>query len=134
MVLNLPSYTKNTTHFLNRFSSFNNIPDNVLFVTLDIFPLYTNIPYSEGIDACREALEKCEHCSPPIKVICNLLRMILTINTFEFNSCYYRQLHGTAMGTRVVPSYANLFMGSLDQKFLNKVPHKAGGVTSTTSP
>ena len=46
------------------------------------------------------------------------------MNTFEFNNNYYRQLHGTAMSTRMAPSYANLFMSSVEQKFLNKVPHK----------
>ena len=32
--------------------SLNNLPDDALLVTLDVTSLYTNIPHSEGIDAC----------------------------------------------------------------------------------
>ena len=31
------------------------------------------------------------------------------MNSFEFNSTFYIQTHGTAMGTRMAPSYANLY-------------------------
>ena len=37
--------------------------------------------------------------------------MILTMNNFSFNDNHYLQIHGTAMGTKMVPSYANLFLG-----------------------
>ena len=45
------------------------------------------------------------------------------MNTFEFNNKYHRQLHRKAIGTRITPSYANLFMGS-EQKFLQKAPYQ----------
>ena len=37
--------------------------------------------------------------------------MILTTNNFSFNDNHYLQIHGTAMGTKMVPSYTNLFLG-----------------------
>ena len=37
--------------------------------------------------------------------------MILTMNNFSFNDNHYLQIHGTAMGTKMAPSYANLFLG-----------------------
>ena len=40
------------------------------------------------------------------------------MNCFLFNENYYLQVHGTAMGTRMAPSYANLFMGKLEREFL----------------
>ena len=40
-------------------------------------------------------------------------------NSFVFNETNYLQVHGTAMGTRTMaPSYANVFMGKLERKFL----------------
>ena len=36
----------------------------------------------------------------------------------------YLQLHGTAMGTKMAPAYANLFMGDLEQKLLAQSPLK----------
>ena len=43
------------------------------------------------------------------------MRLILTRNSFSFNGDIYLQQHGTAMGTRMAPSFANLFMGKLEQ-------------------
>ena len=43
---------------------------------------------------------------------------ILTMNNFVFNGEHFVQQHGTAMGTRMVPAYANLFMGNFEEKAL----------------
>jgi len=39
-------------------------------------------------------------------------------NKFEFDGKVYQQLQGTAMGAARAPSYANLFMGRLEQTIL----------------
>ena len=39
-------------------------------------------------------------------------------NNFEFGDQHFLQIHGTAMGTRMAPSYANIFMGKLEQELL----------------
>ena len=41
--------------------------------------------------------------------------MVLTMNNFEFNGEHYLQVGGSAMGTRLAPSYANLFMDFEDK-------------------
>ena len=58
LVFKLPSFIKDTTHFLNKLSSLDNLPNNSLLVSLDVSSLYTNIPHSEGIQAAREHLNK----------------------------------------------------------------------------
>ena len=58
--------------------------------------LSTNLPLRNRL---------CSSCSD------DLIRIILTMNNFTFNSKHYLQKHGTAMGTKVAPSYANLFLG-----------------------
>ena len=50
--------------------------------------------------------------------------MILTMNNFEFENNHYLQLHGTAVGTKMAPAYANLFMGDLEQKISAQSPLK----------
>jgi len=50
--------------------------------------------------------------------------MILTLNNFKFQDKNYKQIKGTAMGTRKAPSYANLFMGLLEENFLNSLSLK----------
>ena len=46
----------------------------------------------------------------PTETLCDLLRMILTMNNCTFNQQHYLQIHGTAMGTKMAPSFANLFL------------------------
>ena len=47
-----------------------------------------------------------------------MIEQILTMNNFEFNGEYYLQIQGTAMGTRMASSYANIFMGKLETQLL----------------
>jgi hypothetical protein len=51
-----------------------------------------------------------------------LMRLTLERNCFEFNSKLYVQVSGTAMGTAMAPSYANLFMHELETRMLEKAP------------
>ena len=44
------------------------------------------------------------------------------MNNFCFNDNHYLQIHGTAMGTRMAPSFANLFLGYFEANALEKAP------------
>ena len=118
LVQTLPSYIKNTTHLLNKLKDINTLPSSAILVTLDVSSLYTNIPTNEGIDACRKVLDQRTEKSVPTESLCDLMRMILTMNNFVFNGEHFIQQHGTAMGTRMAPAFANLFMGEFEKKAL----------------
>ena len=47
-----------------------------------------------------------------------LLKLVLSKNNFDFNEKHHLQTGGTAMGTRVAPSYANTFMGWFENTFV----------------
>ena len=47
---------------------------------------------------------------------------VLTKNNFTFFDKHYLQVHGTAMGTRMAPSMACLFMGKLEERMLALAP------------
>ena len=117
LVENLPSFIKDTTSFITKLQSLNNIPEGTLFVTLDVSSLYSNIPHLEGIEACTEVLNTRIIQQPPTEDLAELINQILTKN-FEFGDQHFLQVHGTAMGTRMAPSYANIFMGKLEQQLL----------------
>ena len=85
---------------------------------------YTNIPHNKGIDACCFFLQKRTNKYIPTETICDLIRIILTMNNFTFNSKHYLQKQGTAMGTRMAPSYANLFLGKFERHVLLNSPHQ----------
>lgn len=46
------------------------------------------------------------------------------MNNFEFNGEYYQQTSGTAMGTHMAPTYANLFMGHLESHLYQNFSYK----------
>ena len=112
LVQTLPSFIKDTTHLLLQLQKLGPLPDNALLVTLDVSSWYTNIPRNgEGVDACRYFLNTRQDKTLPDENICDLIKMILTMNNFSFNNKHYLQKHGTVMGTRMAPSQANLFLG-----------------------
>ena len=44
LVQTLPSYIKDTTHFLLQLQNLGPLPENAILVTLDVSSFYTNIP------------------------------------------------------------------------------------------
>ena len=120
LVKDIPSYIKDTTHFLHKVQSLDTLPPDSLLVTLDVCSLYTNIPHDEGILACSEALATRDVQDPPTEAIVTLISYILKKNNFVFGKKHYLQIHGTAMGTCMAPSYANLFMAKLEQSLLSR--------------
>ena len=52
-------------------------------------------------------------------------------NIFKFDNDFWIQLIGTSMGTRVAPTYANLFMGKLEKLLLENCPENLKGFLHT---
>ena len=124
-VKDLPSYIEDTPHLLRTLEDLNDsetLPNSAKPISLDIKSMYTNIPIKEGLDAFKDTLEKRSDKSVPTDFILKLLKLIMEQNIFTFNEEYWLQLLGTCMGTRVAPTYANLFMGVLEQKILENCP------------
>ena len=59
-----------------------------------------------------------------LRSLTKLLEFVLHMNNFTFNEVNYLQCGGTAMGTRLSPSYTNLFMDYIENKLLAGAPHK----------
>ena len=120
------SYVKDTTDFINKIENWVPKSENYIMGTLDVTSLYTNIPNEEGINSIREILDKERNKTekPSNETFLELLEMVLKKNNFQFNNEYFLQIGGTAMGTRVAPTYANLFMSNLEEKILKNSPNK----------
>ena len=123
-VRNLPSFLQDTTDYLSKIESNNVLPPNTLLVSMDVTSLYTNIPHDDGISACRHVWDNRLIKEPPTSYLVKLLSLILKCNNFEFNGKHYLQVQGTAMGTKMAPSYANIFMGRLENLLLQSVSLK----------
>ena len=108
-VVKLKSYTKDSTDTINKISHFQGkINETDILVSMDVRPLYTNIPNDEGLIAVRDALNASTTRLPT---------WIITYN-FIFNGINYLQRTGCAMGTKCAPSYANIFMGVFEQRYI----------------
>ena len=109
---------------INMLTQINNIPPGSKLVATDVNSLYTNIPNQEGLQAMRALLEK--HRPGNVKstndTLLELLTHILELNNFQFNGENFIQVGGTAMGTRVAPSFANVFMAEFEKKFMSIYP------------
>ena len=117
LVRKLNSYIEDTPDFLRCLSKFDNtyIPDHVVPVCIDVVGLYTNIPHDEGIAAFRKALDSRTNKPVSTDFLIELLTLVLTKNLFEFDEQIFLQTWGTAMGPRVAPTYANIFMGAFEE-------------------
>ena len=119
------SYIKDSKSLITLLDSIT-FPPNITLVAIDVTALYLNIPHDEGIQATLTHLHErnpdADDIPFPPTVTKELLHIVLRHNYFEFNSNVYRQIQGTAMGTKMAPSYANLFMDILETNFLRDEP------------
>ncbi|XP_041420430.1 uncharacterized protein LOC121394203 [Xenopus laevis] len=114
IVQQMDSYVKDTTHLLTMLKELRVPPDSIL-ATMDVSSLYTVIPHEAGIAVCREALSRIQVDGPPVEFLIALLDLILSHNYFMFNDKFFLQVAGTAMGSNVAPSFANLCMESYEK-------------------
>ena len=61
------------------------------------------------------AIHRHTNALPHNSYIVELLGIVLTNNYFDFNGKHFHQISGTAMGTKLATSYANLFMTKFEQ-------------------
>ena len=102
-------------HALTTFASVELLPHHTyhLFL-LDVVSLYTSIPHNDGLTAIQFFLDRHPHHSVATSTLVRLAELVLTLNSFEFDGTFFNQISGVAMGTKMGPSYACLFMGHLE--------------------
>ena len=104
-------------HLINLIES-TPLPQDCILASIDVSSLYTNIPHVEGRKYAVEALQNIatpDPLQPPPLIIGELIDFVLKNNVFEFDGEFYLQLQGTAMGTKMAPAYANVFMGKIEE-------------------
>ena len=99
---------------------FNFLGQDKLIFTTDISSLYTVIPKSEGLLALKYFFDQRTVKEPSSETLLRLAELVLTLNCFLFAGNYYKQINGAAMGTKMGPSYANLFVGYVEHQFFHQ--------------
>jgi hypothetical protein len=104
----------------------------IWLVSGDVVAMYPNIPIEDGItqiatildvspmrfDTLEEAVELDINSLDELAVL--LLRLVLKNNYVSFGGRTFRQIVGTAMGTAVAPTYANLFLAGYEVSALKE--------------
>ena len=110
----LPHLIKDTSDFLCKLEQLGNIPGNAILRSMDVVELYPHIPHEEGLRSLKEVLEKYKdrvnfgEKHVPNHDLVDLARLILENNYFEFDGKVYKQKLGTAIGTKIAPSFVNI--------------------------
>ena len=118
-----PSYIKNTKELLTILENFSSTSD-FIFCTADVSSLYLSIPQEEGLQACLNQLIQHNQLPLPPEIVKQLFNFVLQYNVFRFHNKCFQQIRGTAMGTRMAPAYAGIFMTDLEETFLKSQPLK----------
>jgi hypothetical protein len=87
---------------------------NDILVTSDASALYTNIKQEIALPTIKEYLIEINH--PWTNELIEGLKIIMENNLFEFGDINFKQVQGTAMGTSVAVTYANLYLAIIEKK------------------
>ena len=118
-VKQLPTYVKDTNHALSIFDSFTfDASDQrpCFLFTMDVKSLYTVIPNDGGLQALSYFLDQRTIKEPSTHTLVRLAELVLTLNAFSFDHEHYRQIGGVAMGSKMGPNYACLFVGYIEER------------------
>ena len=116
------SYIRDTQDFINKITQLGPIPKGAISAILDVTSLCTNIPIHEGLLAAAEHMRQDPTKGPIGNYILDLLKLMLHSMYFEFNNEFFLQTGGTALGTAMVPNFANLLMDRFETKALANYP------------
>ena len=113
------SYIQDTNDFLKKIANLPPLPDDLILCTIDAVGLYPNIPHKEGLIAIRKALDTRKDKTISTESLIELAECVLKNNIFEHHKSVFKQRRGTAIGTKMVPPYAIIFMDSLEEDILS---------------
>ena len=123
----VPNFIRDSIDFLNKIPT--NINEKTLLVSFDVISLYTSIPHDLGLTAIEHWLDKHRESLPrpfPKAFILEAISIVLKENTFQFDDINYKQIQGTAMGTKMPPTYATLTMGFIETQLYERFKEKYG--------
>ena len=90
------------------------IPDDHRLVSFDVKSLFTSIPLQLDLDCTERAIK-----TSTVKLPKPTLNLCLTSTYFQYNGKYYKQLHGTAIGSPVSVVVAEIVMQNFEEQALS---------------
>ena len=82
------------------------------------------IPHDEGLAFLKKFLESRADKQVTTDTLIELAELVLKNNIFEFSDKTYKEIRGTAIGTKFALPFAVHYMVALEQNILSKVKKK----------
>ena len=126
----VPAHLTNTYDYLTRLKTQfpAGFPAGAIAFTVDVNNLYGNIPTSEAIESTIKMLKthssKVDLFGLTIPDVKKLLEHCLGNNYLRFGKNFYKQTTGIAMGSRIAPPLAILFMDAVESLMLATDTHQ----------
>ena len=125
IAIQVKSYIKDTNDFLKKLRDLPDLPEESIICTIDIAGSYPSIPNEEDLRFLRNALKKKRsNENVSTDTLTELAELVLQNNYFEFDERYFKQIRGTAIGTKFAPPYAIIHMAALEEDFLETLIKK----------
>ena len=86
--------------------------------------LYPCIPHEADLQVLEEALETRNHKQISTDNLLKMAQFVLKTNFFELNNDIFQQITGTAIGAKLAPPYACIFMDQIETTFLRTQSHQ----------
>ena len=124
VVLNSVFFTQHISFFIEyylkplKLVSLPPLLDDVILCAIGVVRLYPNIPHDEWLIAMRKALALRKDKRISTESLTEFVECVLKNNIFERNLSFYKQLKETVISTKMVPLYAIIFLGDLEERFL----------------
>ena len=100
------------------------MPQGAILSTNDVVGLYPNIPQSEGLTSLRRFLELRDSIQISSDTLIELAKIVLKNNIFELDEKTFKQVCGTAIGTKFSPLYTILFKADVEEKIISDFEEK----------
>ena len=113
------SYIKDSFGILNILRN-TQFPHTCTLVTADVESLYPSIVTEDGLSALNQALIELQYSEDIRNYYVKLTQWVLNNNYIEFDDKMYRQIKGTAMGTPLAVTYANIYLSVLETQVLRR--------------
>ncbi|XP_072380863.1 uncharacterized protein [Diabrotica undecimpunctata] len=109
---------KNSLDLIERLNNIR-IEEGFYLVSFDVSNLFTSVPRDETLPLVHNLLDNCNISAKDKDAILTILKFCLDQDFFQFNQKIYKQPTGLAMGSPLSPFLADIFLDSLEQKFVN---------------
>ena len=118
LVGNTTSHVRNCKDFASFISDYT-IPDDHMLVSFDVVSLFPNVPVALACEVGDSRLQTDSTLEITSTDIVTLLRFCLNATFIAFRGDFFQQSFGTAMGSPVLVTVADLVMEDIEQRALS---------------